>query len=127
MIRTLVVLALLAPGAPVVIAAQTPASAPDPADPAAAVPGIQYESAFAGYQPFREEKLQDWRALNDEVGRAGGHIGIFGGAGGHAGHGAAKSAPAPGKPAAAAPAAVEAGKTPARGAPQAPAAGGHKH
>lgn len=125
MYRTLVVLALLAPGAPSVIAAQTPAAAPDPANPAAAVPGIQYESAFAGYQPFREEKLQDWRALNDEVGRAGGHIGIFGGAGGH---GAAKSAPASGKPAAAAtPAAAEAGKTPARGAPQAPAAGGHKH
>lgn len=50
-------------------------------------------SAYADYQPYREEPLLPWRAVNDEVARIGGHIGIFGGA--HAGHGTAPAQPAP--------------------------------
>ena len=47
-------------------------SRPDPADPAARVPAATYRSAFAGYRPLGEEKVGDWRAANDEVGRIGG-------------------------------------------------------
>jgi hypothetical protein len=64
-----------------------PAIAAEPAHaPATAanarVPDTKYDSAFTGYQPFREQKLAPWRALNDDVHQAGGHIGIFGGAAG---------------------------------------------
>lgn len=62
----------------------------NPADPRAETPSSGYQSAFDGYRPFRDEKLQSWRDVNDDVGRAGGHIGIFGGAG-HAAHGGAKA------------------------------------
>lgn len=48
-----------------------------PADPSAAVPAPAYESALAGYQRLGTEKPGPWRELNDEVGRAGGHIGIL--------------------------------------------------
>ena len=71
-------------------AAQQQAARPHPGDPAAAVPAAKHESAFTGYRGYREEPLAPWRDVNDEVARAGGHIGILGGAGGHAGHGAAK-------------------------------------
>jgi hypothetical protein len=64
-----------------------------PADPAAAVPAVTHESAFAGYRPLGNEKTAAWRELNDEVARAGGHIGILreaapatGKAASHAGH-----------------------------------------
>jgi hypothetical protein len=98
-------------------------STPHPADPAAKVPPVKYESAFAGYAPFREEKLSPWREVNDEVGKVRGHVGIFSGAG-HAGHGGTEKAdpskPAVGKPAAKP--AEPAGQIPARGAPKVPAA-----
>ncbi len=61
----------------------------NPADPRAEAPPTRYESAFTGYQSFRDEKLAPWREVNDEVGRIGGQIGIFGGA--HAGHGGGRS------------------------------------
>lgn len=70
------------------IAQQQPSRA-NPADPEAAAPSPQYRSAFDGYQPFRDEKLAPWREVNDEVGRIGGQIGIFGG--GHAGHGGGRT------------------------------------
>lgn len=57
-----------------------PASAAASAD--ARVPETKYDSAFTGYQPFREQKLAPWRELNDDVHKAGGHIGIMGGAAG---------------------------------------------
>ncbi len=57
-----------------------------PADPDTAAPQAPYESAFAGYRNYQDEKSASWREVNDEVGRVGGHAGIFGGAG-HAGHG----------------------------------------
>ena len=72
-----------------------PASAaqPGPTGPDARAPAVKYESAFAGYVSFREEKLAPWREVNDEVARAGGHIGIVGGA--HGAHAPAKSAAKP--------------------------------
>ena len=82
----LAILAAFAPHA----AAQQQATKPHPADPAALVPAVKYESAFTGYRGFREEPLARWRDVNDEVARAGGHIGIVGGAG--------RSAPASGSP-----------------------------
>ena len=72
-------------------AAQQQPAKPHPADPAAPVPATKYESAFTGYRGFREEPITPWRGVNDEVARAGGHIGIVGGAG--------RSAPASGTPA----------------------------
>lgn len=71
--------------APLFAQAQQPMAEPHPADPHATAPAVQYESAFAGYTPHREETLASWRGVNDEAARAGGHIGIFGG-GAHAGH-----------------------------------------
>ena len=78
--------------------AQQQATKPHPADPAALVPAAKYESAFTGYRSFREEPIAPWRDVNDEVARAGGHIGIVGGAGraGHAqGSGTARPAAPP--------------------------------
>jgi hypothetical protein len=75
---------------------------------------LAYESAFETYRPYREEPVADWRAVNDEVGRVGGHAGIVGGASGHGTHGAAKPADGP----------ARTGQPPLRDAPQSPA-GGH--
>jgi len=52
-----------------------------PADPDTAVPQAPYESAFAGYRNYQDEKSTSWREVNDEVGRVGGQAGIFGGVG----------------------------------------------
>jgi hypothetical protein len=60
---------------------------PDPRDPRAKAPPVEYRSAFEGYRPFADAELRDWRRSNEEVGAAGGH----------AGH---QPAPGPGKPAA---------------------------
>lgn len=73
---TFITLAALAPLA----CAQPPAPKPHPADPVAPTPAARFESAFTGYRGFREEPLASWRDVNDEVARAGGHIGIVGGA-----------------------------------------------
>ena len=66
--------------------AAEPVAAPPPSvsatDAAAPVPDTRYHSAFTGYQSFRGQKLAPWREVNDEVHKAGGHIGIFGGAAG---------------------------------------------
>lgn len=88
-----------------------------PTDPSAPAPRVTYNSAFEGYHGHREEPPADWRAVNDEVGRVGGHIGIFRGAGAHADSHAGKAGT---------PAAAE-GQPPLRGAPQAPARAGHPH
>jgi hypothetical protein len=55
-----------APSAPVVSAAR------DPADPKAAVPAVNYSSAFKRYRPNVEVEVGGWRDLNDHVGRVGG-------------------------------------------------------
>lgn len=74
---------LTAPAAGVAVAAESPLPVPAPAtDANARVPAIKYDSAFSGYQSHREQKPAPWRELNDEVHKAGGHIGIVGGAAG---------------------------------------------
>lgn len=66
----------------------TRAAEPDKPKPASAadagvhVPAVKYDSAFSGYQPYREQKLAPWREVNDEAHKAGGHIGVVGGAAG---------------------------------------------
>lgn len=62
--------------------AQQSTASVKPSDASLAVPEIQYHSAFAGYSRYREQMLAPWRELNDEAHKAGGHIGIFGGASG---------------------------------------------
>ena len=88
-------------------AAQAAPQAPQSPPPQKA-PGAgrgEYRSPFAGYRPFRaDEPLQDWRAANEAVREAGGHVGIVKAgkaegpaAGPHSGHGAAPRPPG-GKP-----------------------------
>jgi len=91
--KTLFAIAVLAAVAPFATAQQRPP--PEPANPTAPVLTFKYESTFSGYRGFREEPLAPWRDVNDEVARAGGHIGIVGGAqGGHvSGDPAVKPAP----------------------------------
>ena len=64
---------------PLDAAAQSrPPSAPQEAQ--APVPATQYRSAFDGYRPAAEDDAtpdQTWRALNQKVGDAGGHMGMM--------------------------------------------------
>jgi len=65
------VLALAAGGVLAQVEQPTATLAPQPA----AGTG-ETASAFAGYRPYRaDEPLTDWRAANDLVARAGGHLG----------------------------------------------------
>lgn len=96
------------------------AAEPNATDPTASSPAVKYQSAFEGYRSYKEQPIADWRTLNADVGVAGGHTGIMGGAGSHAGHGAGVS-----KPAAAKPATADGGQAPVRGAPKAPGGGAH--
>ena len=59
------------------LAALHAASQPQPADPGASTPRTEYRSAFADYRAFRDEALANWKRLNDDVERAGGHLGIM--------------------------------------------------
>ncbi|MBM3343425.1 MAG: hypothetical protein FJY56_15150 [Betaproteobacteria bacterium] len=81
---SIIALCAAAWAAPMAHAAQPAPAAPAtaPTEAGARVPPIHYDSAFSGYQSHREQKLAPWREANDEVHRAGGHIGIFGGAAG---------------------------------------------
>ena len=87
----LAVPALLFAGA---VAAQQNAR-PDPRDPGAKAPPVEYRSAHEGYRPYTEPELRDWRKSNEEVGAAGGHAGHRPGQG----PGAQTSNPQPGSPA----------------------------
>jgi hypothetical protein len=91
---------------------------PGSIDPNAAAPAVQYESVFSAYRPYQEPVVAPWRDVNDEVARAGGHVGIMGGAAGHGAHG--KQAVKPPT------VTTEGGQPPIRSAPTAPAAG-HSH
>lgn len=53
---------------------------PDPANPASPVPAVKYESAFADYRSFQDQKPAPWKDVNTEVADSPG-------ATGHAGHG----------------------------------------
>ncbi len=49
-----------------------------------AYPLLEYRSSLADYVPRREPVLSDWRAVNEEMERLGGHMGhAREGAGGH--------------------------------------------
>ena len=72
---------ILALGSAAHVAVAQSSSYPDPTDAIAPVPPARHESAFADYQPFREQKIAPWKQILDEV--AGGS-----GAAGHAGHSA---------------------------------------
>lgn len=61
---------------------------PDPTDPKASVPGVQYRSAFSEYQSYREPEIEKWREVNDQMKDLGGHKG----------HVAKPAAKAPAKP-----------------------------
>ena len=74
-------LLILALGSAAHVAVAQSSSHPDPTDATALVPPFEQESAFADYQPFREQKVAPWKQVMDEV--AG-----FPGAAGHAGHSA---------------------------------------
>jgi hypothetical protein len=104
--------------------AQQHVTGPNPADAAARVPQAAYDSAFAGYNPYREQDLAAWREVNDEVARIGGHVRMFGGAR-HAGPGSAK--PGPARPAPGQPAVSKDQPAGERSAPQAPQAGHKGH
>ena len=88
--KRFIAIAVVAAFAPLA-AGQERSGRPDPADPTAPAPPARYESPFASYVPFREQEVAPWRDVNEEVAKAGGHGGIFGGAG-PAGHAAAKPA-----------------------------------
>jgi hypothetical protein len=68
---------------------------PNPMDPQAKVPPVEFRSAFEGYRPFADQDRRDWRGANDELGSAGGH----GGQRPAQGSGEQSSKPQPGKPA----------------------------
>ncbi|MCY1168093.1 MAG: hypothetical protein V4455_03385 [Pseudomonadota bacterium] len=54
-----------------IAAAQTPAPASPSAEAAKASP-LTYRSAFEGYKPYTDDKLLNWKEVNDTTGRIGG-------------------------------------------------------
>ena len=48
---------------------------PDPLDPRARVPLVEYSSPLSSYQRYRDPSLADWRETNEQVGSLGGHAG----------------------------------------------------
>lgn len=57
-------------------AAAQKAPQPSPADPKARAQPAEYRSAFTDYRRYNEPDIADWRSVNDEVARVGGHLGI---------------------------------------------------
>jgi hypothetical protein len=55
---------------PAAVAASPPGN--DPTQANAAVPRIEFKSAFEGYRPAREVNVGSWRAANETVGSIGG-------------------------------------------------------
>ena len=51
-----------------IAAAQSPA----PASEAAKASPLSYRSAFEGYKPYTDDKLLNWKEVNDTTGRIGG-------------------------------------------------------
>ena len=84
---------------------------PDPSDPTAPVAATTTVSAFADYQPLREQKVAPWKQVLDEV------AGITGAAG-HAGHNATAAKTAEPKETTPAPGASDDKKAMARAEPK---------
>lgn len=126
--KTLFAAALLAALAPTLQAA--PAAAPDPADPAAAVPRPHYRSVFSDTPTGVEQEAVPWNRANAEVARfPRGHIDLLKWEQGQAG----KSAPAAAPPSTAATTSAPAAPA-AQAEPAAPAvapapdrSGHHRH
>ena len=78
-------LLILALGSAAHVAVAQSSSHPDPTDATALAPPARHESAFADYQPFREQKIAPWKQVLDKV------AGVPGAAG-HAGHSATPAA-----------------------------------
>ena len=78
-------LLILALGSAAHVAVAQSSSHPDPTAATASVPPFKQESAFADYQPFREQKVAPWKQVMDEV------AGVPGAAG-HAGYSATPAA-----------------------------------
>ena len=76
---------VVALGSAAYVAVAHSSSHPDTTDAIAPVPPARHESAFADYQPFREQKIAPWRQVLEEV------AGVSGAAG-HAGHSATAAA-----------------------------------
>lgn len=85
-----VVPALLAAG----LAGAQGAERPNPLDPKAQTPRVEFRSAFEGYRSFAEPESRDWRKANEQVREAGGHAGHKPGQGA----GQQTSKPKPGSP-----------------------------
>ncbi|OAJ53884.1 hypothetical protein A6V36_10520 [Paraburkholderia ginsengiterrae] len=49
---------------------------PDPADAAASVPAVSVPSAFADYQPYRDQQGPTWQELNRSVASSSGMNGM---------------------------------------------------
>ena len=49
---------------------------PDPTDAAASVPAVSMPSAFADYQPYRDQKAPTWQELNRSVTTSSGMKGV---------------------------------------------------
>jgi Cu(I)/Ag(I) efflux system protein CusF len=78
--RPLAMLAFLV-GTSALTAFAQPPGRPDPADPAAPVPGVKNPSAFSDYQPYQEPKLRSWKEALEELAArapAEGHAGMHG-------------------------------------------------
>lgn len=86
--RRSIFIALAALAAGTAVAQET--RQPDPTDPRAKVPGVEYRSAFAGYRPLAEEKVTPWGEANEAVKEGGGE---------HEGHAPGASAQPKPKPA----------------------------
>jgi hypothetical protein len=50
-------------------------SRPNPLDPQAKVPPVEFRSTLNGYRPFADQEMRDWRKANEEVDAAGGDAG----------------------------------------------------
>jgi len=104
-------LLILALGSAAHLAVARSSSHPDPTDATALVPPFEQASAFADYQPFREQKIAPWKQVLDEVG--GGP-----GAAGHAGHSVTRAATSESKETMPAPSGHEGHDTMAKANPQ---------
>ena len=52
--------------------AQSDKVSPDPGDPRASIPSVQYRSMFEKYRPLGNDKVGDWKTANYTVRRIGG-------------------------------------------------------
>lgn len=62
----------------IMVASPAVGAQPTPDDPDSVSAQLSYQSAFAGYRPFRESEVPaqaSWRAINEQAAQVGGHAG----------------------------------------------------